>query len=176
MPDGSFDTTVLTLIVAVPVALPLVAVMFAVPLAMPVMTPDVALTVATDVLLDDQVNVWPVSVLPAASLATAVPVDVAPGVIEPRDSVTVTVEMDPLPIVRVACPVTPSDVALMVTVPADTAVTKPVVELTVAREVLLELQVTVRPVRTWFAASRVTAVAVVVPPGVRVEEPSVTAT
>jgi hypothetical protein len=60
-----------------------------------------------------------------------------------------------------AWPVTPSLVAMMFALPAETAVTVPDA-LTVATAVLLELQVTTRPVSTLFDASRVTADALVV--------------
>src|SRR5258708_37255593 len=61
----------LTVMVAVPLLPLLVAVISDVPAATPVTRP-LALTVATDVLADDHVNVWPGMTLPAESFAAAV--------------------------------------------------------------------------------------------------------
>src|SRR5260221_13486621 len=61
----------LTVMVAVPLLPLLVAVISDVPAATPVTRP-LALTVATDVLADDHVNVWPAMTLPAESFAAAV--------------------------------------------------------------------------------------------------------
>jgi hypothetical protein len=74
-------------------------------------------------------------------------------------------------------PVCPSLVAVMVALPAATAVTRPVV-FTVAAAVLLETQVTVRPVSTFPFASFVTAVSccVGVIPRTRVAVPGFTVT
>jgi hypothetical protein len=58
--------------------------------------------------------------------------------------------------VSVALPIFNSLVALICTVPAATAVARPDAE-TVAMAVLLELQLTARPVRTLLLASRVVA-------------------
>ena len=65
--------------------------------------------------------------------------------------------------VRPALPLLPSLVAVICAVPAATAVTRPE-PLTVATDVLLELQAMLRPVRTLLLASRVVAVAWVVWP------------
>src|SRR5688572_3886488 len=76
--------------------------------------------------------------------------------------------------VSVAAPVMPSLVALMLAVPAPTADTAPVDELTVATAVLEELHVTVRPVRIRPSRSRNVDVAVVVPPTGSDDEPNET--
>jgi hypothetical protein len=60
--------------------------------------------------------------------------------------------------VIVALPLRPSLVAVISADPTATAVTRPA-EDTVAAALLLELQVTARPVRTLLLASRVVAVA-----------------
>jgi hypothetical protein len=65
-----------------------------------------------------------------------------------------------------ALPVLPSLVAMMLPVPVDTAVTRPVLEFTVATAVLLELQATARPVSVFPFASSVVAVACEVPAAV----------
>jgi len=75
--------------------------------------------------------------------------------------------------VSAALPLLPPLVAVMLTEPALTAVTSPVVE-TVATAVLSELQVIAGPVKTPPAASRRVAVAWVVPTAVI--EPAVSAT
>jgi hypothetical protein len=72
--------------------------------------------------------------------------------------VTVTVATDAGVTVTVVLPVLLSLVAIMLAVPGATAVTRPAVD-TVATPVLLELQVTARPVSTWLLASNVVAVA-----------------
>src|SRR6185312_11618831 len=77
--------------------------------------------------------------------------------------------------VMVALPVLPSLVAVIADVPADTAVTRPLT-LTVATAVFVLLQVTTRPVRTLPLGSRAVAVAVVVPPTVRLLVPNATDT
>ena len=77
--------------------------------------------------------------------------------------------------VMLAVPLTPSEVAVMVAEPGAMAVTTPDEE-TVATPVLLELQVTVRPVRVFPLASRVVAVSVVVPPTMSVAEEGLTVT
>src|SRR5919197_5984390 len=66
-----------TVIAAVPLWPSLVAVIVAVPAATPVTSP-LAFTVATDVLLDDQVTVRPVRALPAESFGVAVSCTLAP--------------------------------------------------------------------------------------------------
>jgi hypothetical protein len=79
------------------------------------------------------------------------------------------------PTVTGADPVTPSLVPTMFAVPLATPVTVPDAELP-ATAVLLELNVTVRPVSTLLCSSRVTAVAVVVELGMIDGDSSVTCT
>jgi hypothetical protein len=125
----------------------LVAVIVAVPTATPVATPVELFTVATLELLVDHVTVRPVSVLPPASFRVAANSCVAPTAIEAVAGATVTVATGTNVTVSVAVPVFPSLVAVMVTVPAATAVAKPVELFTVATLAVLVDQVTVRPVR-----------------------------
>ena len=154
--------------VALPVLPSLVAVMVAEPATRALTSPEPE-TVATIVLLDDQVMVRPVRTLPLASRVTAdsctVPPTVRLGAVGDTETdatgtgagaVTVTADV----------PVCPSLNAVMVAEPALTAVTRPL-ELTDATPVLELVQVTVRPVRTLPFASRVTADSCIVPPIVR---------
>jgi hypothetical protein len=138
----------------------LVAVMFAVPGATPVTVPD-ALTVAAAVLSELHATTRPVSTLFDASRITAVAVVACVAGIEDDPSVTVTEATGAFDTVSAAEPTTPSLVARMFALPAETAVTVPDA-FTVATAVLLELHVMTRPVRILLDASRVTADAVVV--------------
>ena len=113
-----------------------------------------------------------VSTLFAASRVTAVAVVVAPTTIDEAPSDAVTLATGTCVTVTVAEPVMPSLVAVMLAVPAATALTAPVLEFTVATAVFELLQVMTRPVSTLFAASRVTAVAVAVPPTTSDDAPS----
>ncbi|HWG35123.1 MAG TPA: hypothetical protein VN650_13210 [Gemmatimonadaceae bacterium] len=70
----------------------------------------------------------------------------------------------------------PSLVAVIVAVPGATAVTIPVAGTTIATAEALELQATVRPVRMLPLASRAVAVAVVVPPTLKLVAPNATET
>jgi len=72
-------------------------------------------------------------------------------------------------------PLTPSLVAVTVTVPGATAVITPVVE-TVATAGLLDVHATARPVNELPSASRTVALACVVCPTMRVAELTVTVT
>ena len=74
---------------------PTVAVMLAVPGATPVTRP-LPSTVATDVLLDLQVKLWPESTLPFASLATACACSVPDGATVEPLAVTVTLATEGL--------------------------------------------------------------------------------
>jgi hypothetical protein len=76
---------------------------------------------------------------------------------------------------RVALPATVSLVAMICAEPTATAVTNPEL-LTVATDVLLDVQAIARPVRTLLLASRVVAVACVVDPGLSEVELSETLT
>jgi len=135
----------------------LVAVMFVLPTATGVTTP-FASTVATLGALDAHVIARPVSVLPYASLSTTVSVVVGPPMNKlALGGVTVTVATGPNVTTIDAVPVWPSLVAVIVAVPAPTAVTIPVVAFTVATDAALVDQVTTRPPSTLLFASVVTA-------------------
>ena len=153
-----------TVSVADPVFVSLVAVMLAVPAATALTAPVLALTVATAVFELLHTITRPVSTLFAASRVTAVAVVVPPTMIEDAPREAVTVATGTCVTVSVAEPAMPSLVAVMFAVPAATALTAPELALTVATAVFELLQTITRPVSTLFAASRVTAVAVVVPP------------
>jgi hypothetical protein len=79
---------------------------------------------------------------------------------------TVTLATGACVTVSAALPVFVSLVAMMLAVPALTAVTSPVVEDTVATAVLSEVHAIDRPVSGWPFASRVVAVACEVPTAV----------
>jgi hypothetical protein len=131
----------------------------------------VGLTVSTAALLETQLTVRPVSVLPPASFVTAVSDCVSPtsiGVVG-DESVTEDTGIGLTVITGVVEPGAVSLVAVIVAVPTPTAVTVvlPFAELaglTVSTAMLLETQLTVRPVRTLLAASLVAAVSDCVPP------------
>jgi hypothetical protein len=150
-----------TVIVAFPLFPSLVALILAVPSATAVTTPW-ASTVATAVLFEAQVIVRPVSVLPLASSVVAVACEVPTAVIDVGERATVTVATGAgfTMIVGVGLELTDSLVAVIVAVPTPTAVTvagEPL-GLTVSAAVLLETQVTTRPVSTVPFASLVVAV------------------
>src|SRR5438093_4110964 len=131
---------------AVPLCASLVAVMVAGPTVAPLTSP-LPLTVATAVLLDAQVTVRPVSVLPFASLRVAVSWNVRPVGTEAEAGVTVTEATGAgagAVTVMAAVPLLPSLVAVIVADPADTPLTRPF-PLTVATAVLLLAQAIVRP-------------------------------
>src|SRR5437660_8092405 len=120
-----------------------VAVMVAEPAVTPRTSP-LPFTVATAVLLLDQVTTRPDNGLPFASLGVAVSCSVAPCCTLAGDGLTVT-EATGCPLtVMLAVPLCPSLVAVMVAVPAATPVTRPL-PLTVATAVLSLDQVTTRP-------------------------------
>ena len=166
-----------TVTVAVPVCPSLVAVIVVLPAVVPAVTTPVLDTVATAVLLDVQVTVRPVSVVPFASFVVAVNCTVAvwPAVSVAVDGETVTVATGGGLTVIAAVPVLPSLVAVIVAVPWATAVTTPVT-LTVATAVLLDVHVMVRPESTLPFASVVVAVSVVVCVGTNVAVDGVTVT
>src|SRR5258708_2610249 len=122
---------------------------------MPITRP-LPLTVASVVLLLDQVTTRPVRVVPAESFVVAASCGVAPTVI-------------------VALPLLPSLVAVMAVAPAATPVATPVA-LTVANPVLPDVQAIVRPVKVLPAESRSVAVNVAVPPTALVAVEGVTVT
>src|SRR5437773_530683 len=137
--------TVLTVIVAVPLCPSLVAVIVAAPAVTPVTTP-LPLTVATAVLLLPQLTVRPDNGLPLASFGAAASCIVWPTGTVAVVGLTVTDATGTVVTVIVAVPLCPSEVAVIVTDPAATPVTNPRAR-TVATDVLLLPQVTVRPAR-----------------------------
>jgi hypothetical protein len=148
----------LTVIADVPVFVSLVAVIVAVPGATAVTSPEVE-TVLMPVLLELQVTIRPVRMLLFASRVVAESWAVEPTNRLAVDGDTVTdatgTEAGALTVIA-DVPVFVSLVAVIVAVPAATAVTRPDAE-TVLIPVLLELHVTARPVSTLLFASRVVA-------------------
>src|SRR5204863_115792 len=143
--------TCTTVMADVPLCPSLVAVMVAEPATFPVTSP-LVLTVATGVLLLDHATVRPHSGLPFASLGVAVSWTVWPTCTLGEPGLTVTDATGTVVTVMPAVPLCPSLVAVIVAEPATTPVTSPL-ELTVATEVLLLDQVTVRPVSGFPFAS-----------------------
>ena len=135
----------------------LVAVIVAVPGETAVTSPE-ADTVATPGALEVHVMTRPVSVRPFASEVVAVSWRVVPLTTLAEPGLTTTVATGADVTLSGAFPLFPSLVAVMLAVPTETAVTSPA-ELTVATAELLEVHVTVRPVRALPFASNVTAVA-----------------
>ena len=135
--------------------------MVAVPAAIPVTFPE--LTAATEVLEDFQVTDW----VELVGFTVAVRVAVSPVSIDSVEllrvmEVVLTSEVET---VTVHVPLTNPEVAVIVAVPAATAVTTPELE-TVATKVLEDFQVTL-----WSAVEgRTVAVSVVVPPTARATE------
>src|SRR5205823_3218094 len=121
----------------------LVAVIVAVPATLPVTSP-LELTVATEVLLLDQLTVRPDSGLPLASLGVAVSCTVEPTDTVAEGGATATEATGTCTTVMADVPLCPSLVAVIVAVPATLPVTSPL-ELTVATVVLLLTQATARP-------------------------------
>src|SRR6266513_2125634 len=120
-----------------------VAVIVAEPATTPLTSP-LPFTVATEVLLLDQVTTRPVSGLPLASFGVAVSCRVCPTARLAGDGLTVTVATGTVVTVIPALPLCPSLVAVIIAEPATFAVTRPLV-LTVATVVLSLNQVIVRP-------------------------------
>jgi hypothetical protein len=142
---------------AVPFTPPLVAVIVTVPLSFAPVgdTRPVFDTVATAVLLDDHVIARPVSTVPPASFNVAVSCWVCVAEMLEDGGVTVTLAMGSCVMATIAVPLFPPLDAVMVTVPLSlTPVgdTRPVFD-TVATAVLLDDQVTGRPVITVPPAS-----------------------
>ena len=109
---------------AVPLLPPALAVMVAGPARAPVTTPELD-TVATPVLLEVHVTVYPVNVVPLASFTVAVNVVVDPDATLLVAGDTVIVATGARLTVTVAVPDLPSLVAVMVAVPGATPVTTP---------------------------------------------------
>src|SRR6266566_395335 len=135
--------TLVTVIADVPLCPSLVEVIVADPATTPLTRP-LELTVATDVLLLDQVIVRPVSGVPLASLGVAVSCTVCPAVTVGDAGLTVTDATGTLVTVIADVPVFPSLVAVIVAEPATTPLTRPLA-FTLATDVLLLDQVTTRP-------------------------------
>jgi hypothetical protein len=156
----------LTVIELVPVFPSLEAVMVTGPPALTAVTRPFASTVAA-ALFDDHVMRRPVSTLPPASLVTADSCCVLPTTTVADGGLTVTLATagggTGLTVIRGVLALTDSLVAVIVAVPCPAAVTKPEAD-TVSTPVLLEAQVTNRPVRTLLFASRITALSCCVPP------------
>jgi hypothetical protein len=151
-----------TVIDEVPLFPSLAAVIVAPPTATAVTRPEV-FTVATAVLLDDQVTALPVSTMLFASLVSADSCWVVPAIMLAVPGLTVTEATGTATTLIVALPAFPSLVAIMVVEPTPAAVTSPVGD-TVAIATLPVLHVTTRPVRTVLFKSYVVAVACVVWP------------
>src|SRR2546423_879600 len=135
------------MVVTVMAEVPLFPSLVAVIVAEPGVTPDTSpapLTVATAVLLLDQVTVRPESVLPLASFSVALSCTVWPGWIESVAGLTETAATGTWVTVTDAVPLFPSLVAVIVAEPGVTPTTSPA-PLTVATDVLLLDQETVRP-------------------------------
>src|SRR5919198_3824722 len=151
-----------TVIAAVPLCPSLVAVIFALPATTPETRP-LEFTVATAVLLDDQVTVRPVRALPAESFGVAVNCWVPPTVMLAVAGLTATAATGTSATVTLTVPLFPSLVAVIVAAPAATAVTRPVAETEAIPGALLA-QVTGRPVSVFPAESLAVAASCTVCP------------
>src|SRR5712691_2766440 len=148
--------TTVTVTVEVELLPSLVAVMVAEPAATPVTTPTftcpLAVTVATPALLVAHITARPLNGLPAASRRVAVSCIVPPTATLPVAGLMLTDATGTRFTVTAALPALPSLVAIIVTAPAATPVTRPV-EDTVAVAGALDAHVVVRPESTLPAAS-----------------------
>jgi hypothetical protein len=151
-----------------------VAVIVAMPTATPVTWPLVS-TVATEASLVVHTTVIPLKIFPFVSLTVAVSDRLLPTRTLADEGVTVTLPTGRLSTVMVAEPLFPSLVAVIVAEPSNTPVTSPAAD-TVATSVAVELQTTVRPVRTLLLASVNVADSVVVASMLMVAEAGDTAT
>src|SRR2546428_699016 len=167
---GTLDTVT----AAVPLCPSLVAVIVAAPTATPVTSP-LADTVATALLLVVQVTVRPLSRLPLASLSVAVSCTVPPRYMLGAAGLTVTDATGTFATVTAALPLLPSLVAVIVTVPAATPVTRPLAE-TVASVGFELAHATDRPASTFPAASFGVALSCSVPPTRRFANAGLTTT
>jgi hypothetical protein len=148
-------------LVAVIVAVPTAAAVTVIVAPLEVLTELDALSERTAGLLETQLTVRPVNVLPLPSFGVAVSCWVAPrttGVVGAESASDATGIGTT---VTDADPGTPSLVAMMLVVPTATAVTTPLLD-TVATPVLPDDQVTTRPLSGLLFASSVVAVACVV--------------
>jgi len=137
--------TPVTVMLAVPLLPSLVAVIVAEPTAPAVTSPPPS-TVATDVLLLDQVTTRPDSGLPLASFGVAVSCTVCPVATLAEAGATVTEATGAFATVTLAVPLCPSLVAVMVTGPPAVAPLTSPLALALAMDALLLDQVTVRPI------------------------------
>jgi hypothetical protein len=147
-----------TVITDVPVLPSLVAVMVVLPTTSPVTSPAPD-TLPVAGVPDVQEIARPVRTLLFASRVTAESCTVDPTVMDVLDGVTETVATGAgagALTVMTDVPLLPSLSAVIVALPAATAVTRPELD-TVAKPVLLELHETTRPLSTLLFASRVTA-------------------
>src|SRR2546421_8671378 len=143
VPDAT--GTPLTVMLAVPLWPSLVAVMVTAPATTPVTSP-LLLTVAIVLSLDDQLIAGPVKGLPLRSRGGAVSCTVCPIATVPELGVPVTAATGATVTVTLAVPLCPSLVAVIVTgPPAATPLTSPL-PFTLAIALLLDCQVTTRPV------------------------------
>src|SRR2546430_438613 len=159
---------------AVPLLPSLVAVIVAEPGVTPETSPEL-ITVATDVLLLDQVTARPERAAPFASLGVAVSWTVCPAWTVAVGGVTSTVATGTLVTVIDAVPLLPSLVAVIVAEPGATPKTSPEL-FTVATDVLLLDQLTARPERAAPFASLGVAVSWTVCPAWTVAVGGVTST
>src|SRR5438034_6278661 len=143
--------TLVTVMAEVPLWPSLVAVIVAEPATTPLTRP-LEFTVATDVLLLDQVIVRPVSGLPLTSFGVAVSCSVWPACTLAGAGLTVTDATGTLVTVIADVPLFPSLAAVIVADPAALLVTNPPA-FTLATAVLLLDQVTTRPVSALPLAS-----------------------
>src|SRR6184192_2541996 len=155
--------TGVTVMAAVPFWPSLVAVIVAEPATLPVTSP-VPVTVATDVLLLAHVTERPVRMLPLASRRVALSCTVWPAGTLADAGLTVTDATGTPLTVMLAVPLCPSLVAVIVTgPPAATPLTSPL-PFTLAIALLLDCQVTTRPVNGLPFASLGVAVSCTVLP------------
>src|SRR5438034_676583 len=159
---------------AVPLCASEVAVIVAVPAVTPLTSP-LPVSVAPSVLLDAHVTVRPVAVLRFGSLRVAVSGTVWPAGSDAEAGVTATAATGTCTTVMADVPLTVSEVAVIVAVPAVTPLTSPL-PVTVAAAVLLDAHVTVRPVSVLPFASLRVAVSCTVWPAGSDAEAGVTAT
>src|SRR6266516_2735425 len=168
------DAAAVTVIADVPLTVSDVAVMVAAPAVTPLTNP-LLVTVSTAVLLDAQLTVRPASALPLASLGVAVSCTVCPVGTDAEAGVTATEATGTCTTVMADVPPCASLVAVIVAAPASFPVTSPLA-LTVAAAVLLDTQVTVRPVRVLPFASLRVAVSCTVWPSFTLADAGATAT
>src|SRR6266513_2797104 len=135
--------TTTTVAAALPLLPPLVAVIVAVPAEMPVTRP-LPFTLAAPPLLLVHVMVRPLSGLPAESSAVALSCSVLPTATRPVAGLTLTVATGTTTTVAAALPLLPPLVAVIVAVPAEMPVTRPL-PFTLAAPPLLLVHVMVRP-------------------------------